>query len=129
MPNRNRSQLLVFGLITFVLTLALVVLFSKLGVGQTDGQPICDGTEIPCNEEKPWHRGSIHKGCSLDGNQIEVPENRRGPNWRASPEVWLSCECKHKCEPDNKETGGRGWDSICAARCSPFHCKCPSPCT
>lgn len=92
---------------------ALLVLSTGWLLAQQGGS-ICDGSETPCDEARPWMRGTQEKKCARLGD----PE-----------EGVLECECRMMCDPESRETQGRRWDSRCAARCNPRNCTCPNPCT
>lgn len=106
-----------------MLRVALLLLLSGLALaGQ--GQPTCDGTEEPCYEDRPWMRGTIEKSCAAPA---EVEKLRKEfPN-----RTILDCHCRHVCDPADPnagQTGGRKWDPLCAARCSPSNCQCRHVC-
>lgn len=88
-------------------------------------QPIeCDGSETPCNPDKPWMRGMTEKSCTRAHELEELKALH--PN-----RIILACECQHMCDPESEhaaETDGRVWDGLCQARCNPKNCVCPSPC-
>ena len=97
--------------------LALTLLL--LGLTPTDyalmqGPAVCDGTEEPCDPDRPWMRGRVEKSCA------PTADREKG---------WLECACRHICDKARDDTGGRKWDATCAARCNPSNCKCPHPCT
>jgi hypothetical protein len=77
---------------------------------------VCDGSELPCDPDRPWMRGTVEKKCSRLGD----------------PEAGVEkCACVHTCDkkgsPDD-ETQGRTWDARCGARCDPKGCTCPTKC-
>lgn len=75
-------------------------------------------------QERPWHEGTIHKGCTRTG---QAPAEHGHDSDKQVVE-WRACSCQHTCEPGNDETNGRKWDPTCAARCSASHCHCPNKC-
>lgn len=83
---------------------------------------------VPGQEpERPWHIGSVHVGCTRDG---QAP-SEHGHDTDQMVARWEACACQHQCDrtaPEAPETGGRRWDPKCRARCSPEHCHCPHPC-
>ena len=86
---------------------------------------VCDGTEEPCDPNKPWMRGRVEKFCGT-AQMLEKMRKELGPE-----RVILACACKHTCDPKNEHasvTANRGWDSTCEARCNPNNCQCPRPC-
>lgn len=82
---------------------------------------VCDGSELPCDPDRPWMRGTVEKACSHTGEKWQGDETAD----------WSACDCKHTCakdDPSTEETQGRRWDASCATRCSPRHCHCRNPC-
>ena len=102
----------------FALYMLLVLMLT--GAAGAQRPPICDGSETPCDEARPWHRGTIEKSCA----RPEAIETLRELN----PEkTILSCDCAHTCDETNAHTGEtdrRAWDPFCQARCSPGNCAC-----
>lgn len=94
-----------------------VLLGFVLLVAVVQGQGgVCDGSEEPCNPDKPWMRGRIEKSCAPAGYPTTAGI------------VYLDCACRHTCDKTKDETQHRGWDGACEARCDPGNCKCPHPC-
>lgn len=100
-----------------------VVLLGLLccGLLSAQGDPCAD-----CGDRtRPWHRGSIHKFCGRAADLEALREAHPGVDI-------LACACQHTCDMNADradETGGRGWDARCQARCSPNNCGCPHVCT
>src|SRR4051812_14616903 len=84
----------------------------------------CDGTEDPCDPERPWMRGHQEKSCARPDKIEALRAAKPG-------QVVLECACHHMCDASNKyssETNRRAWDGACQARCNPKNCTCPNPC-
>lgn len=114
-------------------TLLFFVLFLQLGPGQPDGPihlptgtVVCDGSETPCNPDKPWMRGTIEIFCGRTPEQVKaIQEKNPGVT------IKLCLTCKHMCNPNDRfaqETGGVTWDGQCSTRCKTSGCECPRPC-
>lgn len=85
---------------------------------------ICDGSENPCDPNRPWMRGSVEKFCGTAAMLAKLKKDHPGKQVKA-------CACRHKCDPADpyaERTMNRRWDGHCEARCNPANCKCPSPC-
>ena len=85
----------------------------------------CATGETPCDPTRPWMRGVIEKSCVRPDDLEKIREAQPG-------RLILACRCQHVCDPNDDHatmTGGRRWDGRCEARCSPFNCGCPHPCS
>jgi len=110
----------------------IVVLALQLGPGQPagpihlpTGTVVCDGSETPCNPDKPWMRGTIEKFCGRTPEQVKAMQEK------APGTTVLLCDCAHMCNPKDRfaeENGGVTWDGRCQARCNPKACECPRKC-
>ena len=113
--------------ITAVAVLKVMLVATLLVAQQPTHQgPICDGTEVPCSEDRPWMRGTVEKSCAPPA-YVEM-WRRQNPG-----KIVESCECDHRCDWNDEyeysdETDGRIWSARCAARCSPSGCTCMSEC-
>ena len=102
----------------FALYMLLVLMLT--GAAGAQRPPICDGSETPCDEARPWHRGTIEKSCA----RPEAIETLRELN---PDKTILACACNHTCDPNNEysgQTDRRLWDPFCEGRCNPANCAC-----
>lgn len=107
------------------LLLAVALVFATTwAVTQQSSDGICNGSETPCDSNRPWMRGTIEKSCALPNTVERLRREKPGA-------VVLECACKHNCDPEYEHAGattGRRWDGRCQARCNPNNCMCPNPC-
>lgn len=85
---------------------------------------VCDGSETPCDPDKPWMRGHQEKSCARPDQLAALRAAKPG-------QAVLACACHHLCDAMNKyaeQTDRRMWDGTCEARCNPKNCTCPHPC-
>ena len=100
--------------------LYMLLVLMLTGAAGAQRPPICDGSETPCDEARPWHRGTVEKSCV----RPEALETLRELN---PDKTILSCACQHTCDETNEysgQTDRRAWDPMCQSRCSPSNCAC-----